>query len=112
MSTRLLLATCVSAVVAAGCTVHQTEPTPIGGPSTFAHSINVTATPDRITQDGASQSSITVDATGPDGRPLVGIALRLDMAVPCASTQTGCSGGFLQADYGTLSARTIVTGND
>jgi PKD repeat protein len=111
MRTRLLLAACASALVAGGC-VHQTEPTAIGGPSTFARSITVTATPDRITQDGSSQSSITVDAAGPDGRPLVGVALRLDMAVPCTATQPGCSGGFVQADYGTLSARTVVTGSD
>src|SRR5262245_17034699 len=109
MSTRLLLVVCASAIVATGC-VHQTEPTPLGGPSTFARSITVTATPDRITQDGSSQSSITVTASGADGRPLVGVALRLDMAVPCTAAQSGCSGGFLQADYGTLSARTVVTG--
>lgn len=90
----------VAAGVTAGC-VHKTEEPGLSGPSTFARSLTITATPDSINQDGASQSSVAVTAIGPDGKPLSGAAIRMDMMF----------GGQL-ADVGTLSARTVVTGND
>lgn len=89
------------AAASAACTVHQAEVPALSGPSALARSLTVTATPDRITQDGASQSSVVVQAFGPDGRALIGLAIRMDMSVD----------GQL-VDYGTLSARTIVTGSD
>lgn len=85
---------------AAGC-VHQTEPPPLSGPSTSSIALSMTATPDSISQDGASQASVAIQAIGPDGRSRAGLVLRVNTAV----------GGQI-ADYGTLSARTIVTGND
>jgi len=88
----------VAAVVLAGCTVHQTEAPALAGPSDLALSIRVTALPDSISQDGGSQSSIQVTAIGPDGKGKAALALRMDMFVD----------GVGQ-DYGTLSARTIVT---
>jgi PKD repeat protein len=88
-------------VLTAGCTVHQTEQPPLMGPSDFALSLDVSATPDSISQDGASQSSISVTARGADGANKSGVTLRLDMQV----------GGTTQ-DFGTLSARTLVTGSD
>jgi hypothetical protein len=59
------------------------------------------AVPDSITQDGASQASIEVTAFDANGKTCAGLPVRMDMAV----------GGVIQ-DYGTLSARTIVTGSD
>jgi len=91
----------VAAAVGASACVHHTEEPPLSGPSTFSTSLRLQAVPDRISQDGASQSSVSVQAFGPNGSPLSGVALRIDMLV----------GGEL-ADFGTLSARTIVTGND
>ena len=88
-------------VLSAACTTSQQTEPPLAGPSEFALSLRVTATPDSISQDGASQSSIVVNAFDPNGRGISGLALRMDMAV----------NGMLQ-DYGTLSARTIVTGTD
>jgi PKD repeat protein len=90
----------VVAAAAASC-VHKTEEPALSGPSTFATSLRLQAIPDRINQDGASQSSVTVQAFGPTGAALSGVALRMDMLFQ----------GQL-ADYGTLSARTVVTGND
>jgi PKD repeat protein len=58
----------------------------------------VAASPDSISQDGGSQSSIQVTAIGPDGKGKAGLPLRMDMFV-----------GGVGQDYGTLSARTIVT---
>jgi len=83
------------------CTVHQTEtPAPVG-PSDFALSARMEATPDAISLDGGSQSSIRVFANGPDGKPLNGVTFRVDTVV----------GGVAQ-DFGQLSARSIVTGSD
>ncbi len=85
----------------AGCTVKSTEAPPLAGPSGLAISLNVKASPDNINQDGASQSAVKVTAIGPDGRPFAALPLRLDMFV----------GGVAQ-DYGTLSARSVVTNSD
>ena len=85
----------------AACTVHNTQEPSLSGPSEFGLALTVTATPDSISQDGASQSSIQVVARNASASPMQGLALRIDMAV----------NGTIQ-DFGTLSARTIVTGSD
>lgn len=97
--TRALALAALAASVA--CTVHQTEVPPLGGPSGLALSLEVTATPDSISQDGASQSSVMVFARNASARPISGLAIRLDITV-----------GGQAVDFGTLSARTIVTGTD
>jgi PKD repeat protein len=88
-------------VAIAGCTVSETEAPAIAGPSTLATDLNIQASPDIILWDGSAQSSITVDARGPNNQPVRGLSLRVDMFV-----------GAVPADFGTLSARTIVTGDD
>ena len=50
---------------------------------------------------GSSQSSITVDARNPNNQPVRGLSMRVDMFV-----------NGVAADFGTLSARTVVTGDD
>jgi len=92
-----------SALIAAvalttACTVHQDGVPSLTGPSEFGLSINITATPDSISQDGASQSAIVVFVRGPNGESLSGVALRLDIMV----------GGVVQ-DFGRLSAKNIAT---
>jgi PKD repeat protein len=87
--------------VMSGCTVHQDEIPALTGPSEFALSIEVTATPDHIRQDGASQSTVVVRARGTNGQPVGALPIRLDMSVH----------GVMQ-DFGTLSERNIVTGSD
>src|SRR2546428_5951443 len=91
----------VALAFSAACGVHQTEAPPLSGPSELAMSIVPTAIPDSISQDGSSQSSITVFVRDSNARPMPGLAIRLEMSV----------GGTGQ-DFGTLSARTIVTGSD
>jgi PKD repeat protein len=98
---RAAIALALALFAVAGCTVKSTDTPPLTGPSGLALSLNVNAIPDSINQDGASQSSVKVTAIGPDGRPLVSLPLRLDMFV----------GGVAQ-DYGTLSARSVVTNSD
>jgi len=88
-------------VFAAACTIGRTEAPPLTGPSELAMSLTLTASPDTLVQDGASQSSVIVTAIGPNGRPLSNVSIRLNTALD----------GVPQ-DFGTLSARTIVTGAD
>jgi PKD repeat protein len=83
------------------CSVEETPVPDLAGPSSFALGMVVRATPDSILQDGISQSIITIDATGPDGRPARNVSLRLAMEV----------NGVAQ-DFGRLSTRTIVTDNN
>jgi hypothetical protein len=63
--------------------------------------LSVTATPDTINQDGSSKSTVIIAAHGPSGQAMTGLSVRVDMAV----------GGVAQ-DFGTLSARSLVTGPD
>jgi PKD repeat protein len=90
-----------SALLGAACTVHQTEAPGLTGPSEFAVSLSVTATPDSITQDGRSNSMIVIQARDESGRALANVPFRLDMLV---DGQLG--------DYGVLSTRNVVTGTD
>jgi len=85
----------------AGCTMHDQEAPPLSGPSEYATSIALTVTPDVLTQDGASQSLITVTARDANGQPLRNLSLRAEVQI-----------GGIRADFGTLSARNLVTGND
>jgi PKD repeat protein len=98
---RTLLGVLALAVTAAACTVKETEAPALAGPSAFATDLGIQASPDTLLWDGASQSSITVDARGPSSQPIRGLNMRVDMFV-----------GSTPADFGTLSARTIVTGDD
>jgi PKD repeat protein len=94
-----VLATALAFIV--GCGVHQADVPGLTGPSELALSVQVSAVPDSINRDGASQSSIQILARDAYAKPISGLALRADMYV----------GGALQ-DFGRLSARTIVTGSD
>ena len=85
----------------AGCTMHEQEAPPLSGPSEYGTSIAMTVAPDVLTQDGASQSLITVTARDANGQPLRNVSLRAEIQI-----------GGVRADFGTLSARNLVTGND
>ena len=98
---RAAVALSVLVLTAAGCTVKDSQAPALTGPSGLALTLNLNAIPDSLSQDGGSQSSVKVTAIGPDGRPQSGVPLRVDMMV----------GGVAQ-DYGSLSARSIVTNSD
>src|SRR2546422_759925 len=85
-------------VLGVACTVHKPEAPPLTGPSELAQSMSIRATPDSISQDGGSQSSIVITVLDPNGRGISGLLIRLDMQV-----------GDVVQDFGTLSARTVVT---
>jgi PKD domain len=89
------------ALASAACVVNSTDVPSLTGPSEMGLSFGLTASPDTITQDGASQSRIVLSAFDPSGKPAPGVAFRLDLIV---------DGAF--SEFGTLSARTLLTGSD
>jgi PKD repeat protein len=91
----------VAAVLAAGCTVKKSTPPPLTGPSEFGLSLSLGANPDVISQDGHSQSVITIQARDANGAPVQNLVLRLDIAV------NGVVG-----DIGSLTTKSPVTASD
>lgn len=87
--------------LASACTMKSQEAPPLSGPSEFATSIGITISPDVLTQDGASQSLITITARDSNSSPIRNLSLRAEITV-----------GGIRADFGSLSARNLVTGSD
>ncbi len=88
-------------VLAGACTLSDQDPPPLTGPSEFAQSIVIAVSPDVLPQDGASQSFITVTARDANAQPIRNLTMR---------TETQVNG--TPVDFGTLSARNVVTGSD
>jgi PKD repeat protein len=91
----------LAAALIGGCTIKDQEPPPFAGPSEFGKSVVVSVNPDSLPQDGASQSMVTVTVRDPDSTPLRNVTLRVETRV-----------GGTPVDFGSLSARSIVTGSD
>ena len=85
----------------AGCTVKKQEAPPLSGPSVLATSLQLTANPDTLRQDGASQSQIVILALDSTSQPVRNLPIRVEVAV----------GGTIM-DYGQVSAKNVVTGQD
>jgi len=86
------------ALLAAGCTTNKQETPNLTGPSELGTAITITVSPDVVTQDGASQSLIQITARDNNGQPLRNLSLRAELAV-----------AGVGVDFGTLSARSLVT---
>ena len=93
-----LLVLALAAMVSA-CTVTDTQPPPLAGPSEMSLSLAITANPDVLSLDGASQSQIVIEARDLNGQPSANIPLRVEILADGQSV-----------DFGTVSARTLVTG--
>src|SRR6476620_4742315 len=87
----------VAALVVSGCTMDKQETPDLSGPSEFGTSIVVTVSPDILTQDGSSQSMVTVSVSDQSG-PKRGVNLRAEINV-----------AGIPADFGTLSQRSLST---
>ncbi len=87
--------------IVVGCTMKKQEAPPLTGPSEFGTAITISVTPDVLTQDGASQSLITITAREANGAPARNLSLRVETFV-----------NGQPVDVGTLSARTVVTNNE
>lgn len=96
-SIRLLAVASVLAAAAA-CTLDSQEAPSLTGPSTFGLSLTVTASPDILPEDGASQAVIRITARGPNGQVMPNVPLRIDTTV-----------GATIVEYGQLSARNVTT---
>lgn len=94
-----VLLAAVAAVTA--CEVKGTKEPPLAGPSELGLSLTIQASPDEVTQDGASQSTIVVLARDANSQPVRNMDLRLDMLV-----------NGEEAEFGTLSGHSITTGSD
>ena len=100
---RLLAAVAtVSIVPLAGCTLESPTIPELSGPSTFGLSVEVSATPDILPQDGVSQSQVTIIALDENGQPKSGVAFRVD------TIAFGPNGPVI-TDYGLLSMRNVTT---
>jgi PKD repeat protein len=83
------------------CTVKKSERPPLAGPSELALSLNLTANPDILTQDGTSQSRIVILARDANGLPVKGLPLHVDV-----------SANVTLLVGGQLSAQEVTTGTD
>ena len=93
-----VMGTLLAVAMAAGCTMKKQEAPPLAGPSELGTSINVSVTPDILQQDGASQSLVTITARDSNGLPYKNLSLRSEIEV-----------GGVRVDFGSLSARNLVT---
>jgi PKD repeat protein len=91
----------LAAAFAAACTVNKTEAPTLSGPSELALSLTLLANPDILSQDGASQSQLVIQARDATGQPVKNLPVHLDIS----------SGGTI-ADIGALSSKDLVTGAD
>jgi PKD repeat protein len=98
ISTSRLAAVVAIAALAAGCTLKKQEAPGLTGPSELGTSLAIAASPDVLAQDGASQSQVTITVRGANGQPQSGVGLRAEIVV-----------GGVRTDFGTLSARSLVT---
>lgn len=89
------------AIGLSACTVKKTDAPDLAGPSEQGLSLRTSVTPDILDYDGFSQSQVEIVARGPDGRPMRGVPVRVEIRL----------GGQI-VDFGRLSARNVVTGDD
>lgn len=101
MQAQKLSAFTLAALLVSGCTMNDQSAPPLTGPSEFGTSVTIQVTPDVLQQDGASQSVVTVTVRDANGKPVAGVPLRAEIRVDGQAV-----------DFGTLSARSIVTNGD
>ena len=67
-----LLGVVLSAAALSGCTLKDQEAPELAGPSGLSLSLSVVASPDRLIQDGASQTVVTATVRNAQGEPVSG----------------------------------------
>jgi PKD repeat protein len=86
------------ALLVGGCTLKKQDAPSLTGPSELGTSVRLAASPDVLNQDGASQSTVTIQTLDNNGQPLRNVSLRAEILV----------NGTL-VDFGSLSARNVTT---
>jgi len=76
--------TMAAAAILTGCSLDKQKMPALTGPSEFALSLSMTASPDQIPRDGSSQSVVTVTARDAQGRPIAGQQISLTLAANAA----------------------------
>lgn len=99
---RALAAASVLLLVSGGCKLNKNEIPALAGPSELALSLQLTASPDVLTADGVSTSSIQVRVRNENGQPVSGQGLFFAIS--------DAAGNF--GDIGTLSSNTATTGGN
>jgi PKD repeat protein len=94
----LVLAT---AALSAGCTMTDVSPPPLAGPSEMSLSLVLSANPDVLSLDGSSQTLVTIEARDTNGQLVPNVPLRVQILADGQVT-----------DFGSISARTLVTGSN
>jgi PKD repeat protein len=89
------------APIGAACTMKDINPPPLTGPSEMSLSLAISANPDVLSLDGASQTLISIEARDANGQLAPNVPLRVQILA---------DGEVI--DFGTLSARTLVTGSN
>ena len=90
------LAACV---FIAGCTLEDGSAPDLTTPSEFALSVTMTATPDSVPRDGASQSVVTVTVRDAAGNPVAGQRLTLTTTAGSLSDTSVTTGSGGQATF-------------
>src|SRR5688572_7174218 len=88
----------MTAVLAVGCTMTDASAPPLAGPSEMSLALTLSANPDVLSLDGASQALITIEARDTNGQLAPNVPLRVEILANGEAV-----------DFGTLSARTVVT---
>jgi len=86
------------AATSLGCTMKSQETPSLTGPSELGLSITLRTQPEILVQDGSSQSLVTITARDSNGAP------KKDVSV-----LTGIFVGGIRTDFGSISARNLVT---
>jgi hypothetical protein len=94
---RLFILVAVSALGA--CSLDKQATPALTGPSELGLSVSVSATPDQITRDGQSTSTIVLIARDANSQPVPGLSLRGDIV------------GDVGGNFGTLSSKVMSTDN-
>ena len=97
-TSRLVCGLIGAALLLGACTTHKQETPSLTGPSELSTAIGIAASPDVLSQDGASQSLITITVNDSNGQVMRNVPLRAEISVDGSLT-----------DFGSLSARNIVT---
>src|SRR5436190_8510725 len=91
----------LAAALVGSCTLEDSQPPPLAGPSEMSLSLAITANPDVLSLDGSSQTLVTVDARDQNGQPAANVPLRVEIIANGQSI-----------DFGSISARTLVTNSN
>jgi PKD repeat protein len=91
-----------AAVALTGCTTKKTEAPPISGPSELGLSLELRVSPDVLTMDGVSQSTMTITTRDSNGKIQPNVDVRVE----------ALAGGQIVDVVGRLSNKNVKTGGD